>query len=199
MLNVNVQDEKDTPSLKMTVGEYIKHGEGMGAFVSYKVNVKVRPSPPRTFMSITHTFHQTNMSQYQKSEFTTDRRYNDFFWLYDKLKESYKGYIIPPLPEKTIIQSAFPWARCLARQSAYTLLDQTDLTRNSSRLGAVNWASSLPVWLITLSLPPQKFCRLSLNPTQRCVSESAIKSHDHTLMLLFRSSPQQRQRSRKPL
>lgn len=29
----------------MTVGEYTKHGEGMGSFVSYKVNVKVRTSP----------------------------------------------------------------------------------------------------------------------------------------------------------
>jgi hypothetical protein len=48
---------------------------------------------------------QTNLVQYQKSEFTTDRRYNDFVWLYDKLKESFKGYIIPPMPDKTIIQS----------------------------------------------------------------------------------------------
>ena len=30
----------------MTVGEYTKHGEGMGSFVSYKVNVKVRTSTP---------------------------------------------------------------------------------------------------------------------------------------------------------
>lgn len=51
------------------------------------------------------------MSQYQKSEFAADRRYNDFFWLYDKLKETFKGYIIPPLPEKTIIQSAFSLPR----------------------------------------------------------------------------------------
>jgi hypothetical protein len=45
------QDDKDKPSsMMMTVGEYTKHGEGMGSFVSYKVNVKVctreRQLPP---------------------------------------------------------------------------------------------------------------------------------------------------------
>lgn len=35
------QEEKDRPSLQMTVGDYTKHGEGMGSFVSYKINVKV--------------------------------------------------------------------------------------------------------------------------------------------------------------
>lgn len=89
-LTTDDEEDKDKPSsLMMTVGEYTKHGEGMGSFVSYKVNVK------------------TNLVQYHKSEFTTDRRYNDFVWLFDKMKESFKGYIIPPLPDKTIIQNRF--------------------------------------------------------------------------------------------
>ncbi len=48
---------------------------------------------------------QTTLSQYHKAEFVADRRYNDFFWLHDRLREHYKGIIIPPLPDKTIIQS----------------------------------------------------------------------------------------------
>jgi len=83
------EEKEGKSSLMMTVGEYTKHGEGMGSFVSYKVNVK------------------TNLVQYQKTEFVADRRYNDFVWLYDKLRESFKGYIIPPLPNKTIIQNRF--------------------------------------------------------------------------------------------
>jgi len=83
------EEEKDKPSLMMTVGEYTKHGDGMGSYVSYRVNVK------------------TNLVQYHLSDFVADRRYNDFVWLNDKLRERFKGYIIPPLPDKTIIQNRF--------------------------------------------------------------------------------------------
>ena len=41
-----------------------------------------------------------------------ERRYSDFEWLQDQLRATYKGYIIPPLPEKSIagtgeVQSSF--------------------------------------------------------------------------------------------
>lgn len=65
--------------------------------------------------SLSLSASKTNLVQYHKSEFTTDRRYNDFVWLFDKMKESFKGYIIPPLPDKTIIQSTFLILRHLHR------------------------------------------------------------------------------------
>ena len=48
---------------------------------------------------------QTTLAQYKQAEFSVERRFSDFYWLHDKLKESFKGFIIPPMPEKTIIQS----------------------------------------------------------------------------------------------
>jgi len=81
---------KQKPSFAITVGDYEKHGEGqLKGYVSYKINVK------------------TTLAQYKKSEFSVDRRYSDFYWLHDKLKESFKGFIIPPMPDKTIIQNRF--------------------------------------------------------------------------------------------
>jgi len=44
---------------------------------------------------------------YRQSDFVADRRYYDFVWLNDRLRESFKGYIIPPLPDKTIIPNRF--------------------------------------------------------------------------------------------
>ncbi|KAL6066795.1 PX domain-containing protein [Balamuthia mandrillaris] len=76
-------------AFQITLGEYEKHGEGMKAYVTYKVNVK------------------TSLAQYHQKQFTVERRYSDFFWLHDRLGENFKGVIIPPLPEKTIIQNRF--------------------------------------------------------------------------------------------
>lgn len=86
--SVSISDEHEQ-KIFITVGEYQKHGEGMGAYIAYKLHVK------------------TSLAQYHKQEFTVERRYNDFYWLHDNLKEHFKGYIVPPMPDKTIIQNRF--------------------------------------------------------------------------------------------
>jgi len=57
----------------------------MNAHVEYKLHVK------------------TSFTQFKLSEFDTLRRYKDFVWLREKLAEKYKGYLIPPLPEKALL------------------------------------------------------------------------------------------------
>ncbi|PRP73193.1 vacuolar protein sorting-associated protein vps5 [Planoprotostelium fungivorum] len=46
---------------------------------------------------------QTTLNFYKSSEFTVTRRYSDFDWLRERLAENNKGYLIPPLPEKGLI------------------------------------------------------------------------------------------------
>ncbi|KAI7738536.1 hypothetical protein M8C21_031621, partial [Ambrosia artemisiifolia] len=41
---------------------------------------------------------------YQGSEKIVIRRYTDFVWLRDRLFEKYKGFFIPPLPEKSTVE-----------------------------------------------------------------------------------------------
>ncbi|PNF28821.1 Sorting nexin-2 [Cryptotermes secundus] len=73
--------------IEVTVTEPQKLGEGMGAYVAYKVITK------------------TNMPIFRKRSFSVMRRFSDFLGLHDKLVEKYlrMGRIIPPAPEKSVI------------------------------------------------------------------------------------------------
>ena len=62
-----------------------KHGEGMNAYISYKIITKTT---------------MENYDQHDFTPFTVERRYKDFLWLYEELRSNYKGVIIPPLPDK---------------------------------------------------------------------------------------------------
>eukprot|EP01114_Cavostelium_apophysatum_P017147 TRINITY_DN5024_c0_g1_i1.p1 TRINITY_DN5024_c0_g1~~TRINITY_DN5024_c0_g1_i1.p1 ORF type:complete len:424 (+),score=125.78 TRINITY_DN5024_c0_g1_i1:1769-3040(+) len=63
-----------------------KVGEGiMNAHIEYKIQVK------------------TTLPQYKSNEFAVVRRFKDFLWLREYLLENHKGYLVPPLPEKQII------------------------------------------------------------------------------------------------
>jgi sorting nexin-1/2 len=46
---------------------------------------------------------KTNHPEYKKKDINCTRRYSDFIWLREKLLENYKGYLIPPLPEKALL------------------------------------------------------------------------------------------------
>ncbi|XP_072761529.1 sorting nexin-2 [Anoplolepis gracilipes] len=74
-------------SLKITVTSPQKIGDGMGAYVAYKVETR------------------TNMLIFKKRNFSVIRRFSDFLGLHDKLTEKYlrNGRIIPPAPEKSVI------------------------------------------------------------------------------------------------
>ncbi|KAG6794835.1 sorting nexin-2 [Apis cerana] len=73
--------------LKITVTSPQKIGDGMGAYVAYKVETK------------------TNMPIFRKRNFSVIRRFSDFLGLHDKLTDKYlrNGRIIPPAPEKSVI------------------------------------------------------------------------------------------------
>ncbi|KAK1428792.1 hypothetical protein QVD17_17632 [Tagetes erecta] len=74
------------PFLSVSVTDPAKMGNGVQAYISYKVITK------------------TNFPEYQGSEKIVIRRYSDFVWLRDRLFEKYKGIFIPPLPEKNTVE-----------------------------------------------------------------------------------------------
>ncbi|XP_015599224.1 sorting nexin-2 isoform X2 [Cephus cinctus] len=73
--------------IKITITAAQKVGDGMGAYVAYRVETK------------------TNMPIFRKRSFSVVRRFSDFLGLHDKLIEKYlrNGKIIPPAPEKSVI------------------------------------------------------------------------------------------------
>ncbi|KAH0737064.1 hypothetical protein KY290_035769 [Solanum tuberosum] len=74
------------PFLSVSVTDPAKMGNGVQAYISYKVITK------------------TNLPEYQGNEKIVIRRYSDFVWLHDRLFEKYKGIFIPPLPEKSTVE-----------------------------------------------------------------------------------------------
>jgi len=71
--------------LEIRVHDPAKVGDGMGAFVSYKVTTK------------------TNLPAFRKSNYNVSRRFSDFLGLHQKLvnKHMVAGRIVPPAPEKS--------------------------------------------------------------------------------------------------
>ncbi|KAM0990049.1 hypothetical protein ACFX13_008723 [Malus domestica] len=74
------------PYLSVSVTDPVKLGNGVQAYISYRVITK------------------TNFPEYQGPEKIVIRRYSDFGWLRDRLFEKYKGIFIPPLPEKSAVE-----------------------------------------------------------------------------------------------
>ncbi|XP_010943820.1 sorting nexin 1 isoform X2 [Elaeis guineensis] len=74
------------PFLSVTVTDPVKLGNGVQAYISYRVITK------------------TNLPEYQGPEKIVIRRYSDFVWLHDRLAEKYRGIFIPPLPEKSAVE-----------------------------------------------------------------------------------------------
>ncbi|XP_048321018.1 sorting nexin 1 isoform X3 [Ziziphus jujuba] len=74
------------PFLSVSVTDPVKLGNGVQAYISYRVITK------------------TNFPEYQGPEKIVIRRYSDFVWLRDRLFEKYKGIFIPPLPEKSAVE-----------------------------------------------------------------------------------------------
>ncbi|CAN0879473.1 Sorting nexin 1, partial [Linum grandiflorum] len=74
------------PYLSVSITDPVKLGNGVQAYISYRVITK------------------TNLPDYQGPEKIVIRRYSDFVWLHDRLFEKYKGVFIPPLPEKSAVE-----------------------------------------------------------------------------------------------
>lgn len=74
---------------------------------------------------------KTNSPAFRNAEFSVNRRFRDFLWLYNQLQEQFPGVIIPPVPEKHAIgrfQNEFvetrriALERCLRKITSHPLL-----------------------------------------------------------------------------
>lgn len=76
--------QRETIPIDVVVGEPEKFGDGMNSYITYKI--KTTASYPKF-----------------KDAAVVVRRYNDFLWFHEQLKSNNKGVLIPPLPEKALI------------------------------------------------------------------------------------------------
>lgn len=83
----DAEEKGDTFDMKITVSDPEKVGDGMNAYMAYKVTTK------------------TSLNHFSRNEFTVKRRFSDFLGLHSKLASKYMhiGYIVPPAPEKSIV------------------------------------------------------------------------------------------------
>ncbi|KAI7812251.1 sorting nexin-1a [Triplophysa rosa] len=81
------EESEDKFDLNISITNPEKVGDGMNAYMAYKVST------------------QTTLPMFRRKTFTVRRRFSDFLGLYEKLSEkhSQNGYIIPPPPEKSIL------------------------------------------------------------------------------------------------
>mmetsp|Transcript_2580 Transcript_2580/g.7693 ORF Transcript_2580/g.7693 Transcript_2580/m.7693 type:complete len:429 (+) Transcript_2580:371-1657(+) len=88
------------PRFEITVSDPIKQGEGVNAFMQYRVRTK------------------TTMPHYHSTTLDVIRRYSDFAFLHQRLFEQNRGIIIPPIPEKNVVQKYQHTAGFLAKRRA---------------------------------------------------------------------------------
>ncbi|XP_020096696.1 sorting nexin 1 [Ananas comosus] len=82
----NPRSPSENPFLTISVTDPVKLGNSVQSYISYRVITK------------------TNLPEFEDSEKIVIRRYSDFEWLHDRLAEKYKGFFIPPLPEKSTVE-----------------------------------------------------------------------------------------------
>eukprot|EP01023_Acetabularia_acetabulum_P056888 TRINITY_DN6604_c0_g2_i9.p1 TRINITY_DN6604_c0_g2~~TRINITY_DN6604_c0_g2_i9.p1 ORF type:complete len:107 (-),score=16.48 TRINITY_DN6604_c0_g2_i9:44-364(-) len=68
------------------VTDPVKQGDGVNAYVSYKIKTK------------------SSLSHFKSGDCEVIRRFSDFDFMDQQIKQQYKGVIVPPLPEKDVIQ-----------------------------------------------------------------------------------------------
>ncbi|KAM3828408.1 sorting nexin-1 [Vipera latastei] len=81
------EEQEDQFELSVGVSDPEKIGDGMNAYVAYKVST------------------QTTLPMFRSQQFSVKRRFSDFLGLYEKLLEKHAqlGIIVPPPPEKSLI------------------------------------------------------------------------------------------------
>jgi sorting nexin-1/2 len=78
-------------TMTITISDPIKNDQGMvNSYISYKVNT------------------ETTMEGFECEQFSVIRRYSDFVWLRGALLNGLPGVIIPPLPEKAVMNRFSP-------------------------------------------------------------------------------------------
>eukprot|EP00594_Rhizosolenia_setigera_P018584 CAMPEP_0178956640 /NCGR_PEP_ID=MMETSP0789-20121207/10404_1 /TAXON_ID=3005 /ORGANISM="Rhizosolenia setigera, Strain CCMP 1694" /LENGTH=461 /DNA_ID=CAMNT_0020638667 /DNA_START=81 /DNA_END=1466 /DNA_ORIENTATION=+ len=82
----------------ITVSDPVQHSEGMNKYTSYRVDVRGGPPIPQHDGASDNNAHS---NVFQNPGYSAVlRRFNDFLWLYERLREERAGAIVPPLPEK---------------------------------------------------------------------------------------------------
>ncbi|KAL6106380.1 snx1 [Pungitius sinensis] len=81
------EEQEDKFEINISVKDPEKIGDGMNAYMAYKVTT------------------QTPLPMFRNKTFTVRRRFSDFLGLYEKLSEKHgpNGFIVPPPPEKSIL------------------------------------------------------------------------------------------------
>nr|XP_020450992.1 sorting nexin-2 [Monopterus albus] len=84
---IEEEEGSDSLDIHISVSDPEKVGDGMNAYMAYKVTTR------------------TSMSLFKQNEFSVKRRFSDFLGLHSKLASKYLhiGYIVPPAPEKSIV------------------------------------------------------------------------------------------------
>ncbi|XP_029379295.1 sorting nexin-1a [Echeneis naucrates] len=84
---VEEEEQEDKFDIYVSVKDPEKIGDGMNAYMAYKVST------------------QTTLAMFRNKTFTVRRRFSDFLGLYEKLSEKHgpNGFIVPPPPEKSIL------------------------------------------------------------------------------------------------
>ncbi|XP_068427648.1 sorting nexin-1-like [Clinocottus analis] len=82
-----LEEDTDSFDVDVAVTNPEKVGDGMNAYVAFKVSTR------------------TSLAMFRSKVFSVRRRYSDFLGLYEKLsvKQSLHGCIIPPPPEKSVV------------------------------------------------------------------------------------------------
>jgi hypothetical protein len=93
---VSSTSASSTPLLDISVADPVRQGEGVGAFVSYKVRSR------HSSASSAAAAEATAAGFAPAAEAV--RRFRDFAWLRAALAATHRGTIIPPLPERSAVQ-----------------------------------------------------------------------------------------------
>ncbi|KAK3800106.1 hypothetical protein RRG08_015072 [Elysia crispata] len=82
--NFRLDDDCDgeTRDLFIVVDDPEKHTSTLEAYITFRVTTK------------------TTRDEFEGSDFSVRRRYNDFLWIRHRLEEKYPTHLVPPLPEK---------------------------------------------------------------------------------------------------
>ncbi|KAF9334681.1 Vacuolar protein sorting-associated protein 5 [Podila minutissima] len=112
-MSLRLPENGALPWFEITVGEPQKVGDAINAYIVYKVHIK------------------TNSTAFKSNDFTVQRRYRDFLWLYNQLTAHNPGVIVPPVSEKHALgrfQDEFVESRrialerCLRKMTAHPML-----------------------------------------------------------------------------
>lgn len=90
-LSMPLEQAAQPPTFHITVGDPTTIGNITGSHTEYKVRTK------------------TNSKAFKNEDFTVNRRYRDFVWLYNALNNNNPGIVVPPPPEKQQLGNLCFW------------------------------------------------------------------------------------------